>query len=324
MDKTKTEQNKITAINEEYFGKDKSKNYLKHDFIRVLEGFIQREVLLCVIVACSKKRHNMKESKNEVGEVVSITYGDYDPDNAGFLYSVFKNHELGVIIDMRLLLAKKEAGTGGKFVKDVTKLKAEDFLDYYRHSEEGKVVIPALLLRQFLENHKDNVKLSGSDFLDKHIDKIGDKVRELVNKASTFNDTNYSDMIIKDYEALKFHKDNQPEKYEVLEDNEGIGAFSFTKTTRRDKSKVETIKISKALNEFVEIIALYQMLVSENTSFYGSSWPLDTYVQRTFALFRKDTPTVAQQKVTDSVAKHLSQALNVTGWRITDNQRSLK
>ncbi len=70
--------------------------------------------------------------------------------------------------------------------------------------------------------------------------------------------------------------------------------------------------------------ALDILIVSENTSFYGSNWPLDTYVQRTCALFRKDTPIAAQQKVVDGMVKHLNQALNVTCWRTTDNQRSQK
>lgn len=311
----------VSLINSEYFGKDKSKNYLKHDFRRVLEGFIQREVLLRVIIECSKERHDKKENKDESGKVVSIAYGDFDPDGAGFLYSILGNHEKGVMIDMRLLLTKKETCAGGKFIKDLTKLKSKDFFDYYCKYEESKIVIPQLLLRQFMMEHKADAKMKGKDFLNKHKDVVEQVVGELVKKAKTFNDNNYSGIVIKNYEETKFHKDRQSEKYEILEESEGIGGISFTKTTRRDKSKVETVKISKALNEFADVIGLYQTLVSENTSFFGSSWPLDTHVQRTFALFRKDISVDSQQKVIDSMAQHLSKALNLTGWRITDSKK---
>ena len=72
---------KIAAFNEEFFGSDKSRTYIKHDFRRVIEGIVQREVLIHVAIECSKARHNQKETTNDKGEVVSIAYGDYDEDN---------------------------------------------------------------------------------------------------------------------------------------------------------------------------------------------------------------------------------------------------
>lgn len=318
MSTLKDNERSVTDINDEFFGKDKSRNYLKHDFRRVLEGFVQREVLLHVAIECSKKRHNKKESKDETGNIVSIAYGDYDPDNAGFLFSVLKNHELGVMIDMRLLLTKNESGAGGKFIKDITQLQSDDFINYYKFSEENKTIIPHLLIGKLIEGRKDGKAMKANDLIDSNTDQIKQVVDELVSKARKFNGCDYSKTIIMDYQALKFHKDRQPEKYEVTESRDGQGVFNMVNTTRRDKSKIETQAISKALNEFAEIIALYQLLVSKDTSFFGSSWPLDTHIQRTFALFRKNIPSDIQQKVVDDIVKHLRPSLNVTGWQITD------
>lgn len=309
---------KVIAFNEEFFGEDKSRTYIKHDFRRVIESIAQREVLLRVVIECSKKRHNKKETKDEHGNVVSIAYGDYDEDNAGFLYPIIKNHELGLMIDLRLLLNVKEKGAGGKFVKDLLSLKPEDFINYFKFSKDnGATIIPHLLDAEFMASRKAEKSLSGSDFIDKHSKKIEQSVNELVAKARKFNDKNYPKMLVKEYEALKFHKDNQPEKYEIIESKEGLGGFTFNTTTRRDKSKIESQKITEALNEFAEIIGLYGLLYGR-ADFYGTNWPLDVYIERTFALFSKLVSEDIRKEATDNLVKYLKPSLNIMGWRISD------
>ncbi len=307
----------ISEMNNEYFGKNKSRNYLKHDYARVLEGLIQREVILRVVIECSEKRHFTKENKNKSGEVVGIVQGDFDPDNAGFLYTIFKNHELGVMVDLRQLLTKKEQGSGGKFILELTKVSVQDFLKFYKSSKKGVTIIPQLLLPMLIQNQKDGLKLTGNEFTDKYTDEIARVVEEIVKKAGAFIEKGYSELIVKDYEALKFHKDFQPDKFDVKVTPEKFGAISISKTTRKDKSKIDTITISNALNEFAEIIYLYQQLSSENTSFYSSSWPLNTFVKRTFELFKKDISAKNQQEVIDTILKHLRPTLNISGWSIS-------
>ena len=51
----------VLEINEEYFGEDKSKTYLKDDFAKVLIAAIQRDVILYVIKEASKARHDNKK-----------------------------------------------------------------------------------------------------------------------------------------------------------------------------------------------------------------------------------------------------------------------
>lgn len=310
----------IIAFNEEFFGDDKSRTYIKHDFRRVIEGIVQREVLIRLAIECSQKRHSKKETKDENGNVVSIAYGDYDEDNAGFLYSIIKNHELGLMIDLRLLLTKKERGAGGKFVKDLLSLKSEDYIDYYKFSKDnGATIIPSLLSAKHFKSLKAKEGLSGSDFIDKHATEIRKVVDELTMKARRFNDKNYSKLLVSDYEALKFHKDNQPEKYEIIESKEGLGDFTFTSTVRRDKSKIEAKKISQALNEFAEIVSIYGLLYGR-ADFYGTNWPLDTHIERTFALFRKEVPKDIRNETTNNLVKYLKPSLNLMGWRISDTK----
>jgi hypothetical protein len=311
---------KVITFNEEFFGENKSKTYIKHDFRRVIEGIVQREVLIRVAIECSKKRHSKKETKDENGNVVSIAYGDYDEDNAGFLYPIIKNQELGLMIDLRLLLTVKEKGAGGKFVKDILSLKPEDFINYYKFSkDDGATIIPSLLSAKHFESLKTKERLSGNDFIDKHAADIRKVVEELTIKAKRFNDKNYSKLLVSDYETLKFHKDNQPEKYEIIESKEGLGGFTFNTTTRRDKSKIESQKITEALNEFAEIVGLYGLLYGR-ADFYGTSWPLDTHTERTFALFRKEVPENTRKETTDNLVKYLKPSLNLMGWRISDTK----
>ena len=311
---------KIIAFNEEFFGSDKSRTYIKHDFRRVIEGIVQREVLIHVAIECSKARHSQKETTNEKGEVVSIAYGDYDEDNAGFLYSIIKNQELGLMIDLRLLLTKKETGAGGKFIKDLASLTPEDFINFFKFSKDnGSTIIPHLLNAEFFASRQTDSKQTGSDFIDSHSGKIKQAVNEMIAKAKKFNDKNYSKLLIEDYEALKFHKDKQPEKYEITESKEGLGAFTFTTTTKRDKSKIESKKITKALNEFSEIIGIYQLLIGK-VDFYGTSWSLDIHMDRTFALFRKDVPESVRQEALSNIVKYLQPSLNLMGWRVSDKK----
>jgi hypothetical protein len=305
---------KIIVFNEEYFGKNKSLTYIRHDFRRVIEDIVQREVLIRVAIECSKARHNQKETTNAKGEVVSIAYGDYDEDNAGFLYPIIKNQELGLMIDLRLLLTKKEKGAGGKFIKDLPSLKPEDFINYFKFSKDnGATIIPRLLDVEFIASRKAKTKQSGGDFIDSHSQKIEQAVNEMIDKAKKFNDKNYSKLLVEEYEALKFHKDKQPEKYEITEKKEGLGNFTFTTTTKRDKSKIESKKITEALNDFSEIVGIYQQLIGI-ANFDGSSWTLDAYIERTFALFRKEVPEEVRKDTLNDIQKYLRSPLNLMMW----------
>lgn len=269
----------IKDINEEYFGHDKRKNYLKDDFSIVLHDIIQRDILLQIFSECSEVRHYDKRSKNSNGnETVSV--GDFDPDNAGFLLSIFDTYEKGFMVDVRQLLVNKETGAGGKFIKDLATLTVADFIDHNRS-------------------------------------KIENGVDTLTTKVAQFHSQNHFDQIIKDYQALKLHKDRQPEKYNVKEEIEEFGLLTVNKSTRHDKAKFEIGKIADYLNGFAEIIELYQSLVSSNTSLFGSNWSLEMYVQRTFALFAKEVSEDIQKKVMEDIVKYLDKSLHIVGWRHT-------
>ena len=280
----------VSDINKEYFGKDKKKTYIKDDFTNVLYSAIQHEVILHVLNEVSKARHTKKEHKNG-----SIAFGDFDPDNAGLLMNVFKTHEKGFMLDIRQLLTPRETGAGGKFIKDIQALNVEDFIDFYKNSKR----IPPILL-------------------DNHV-KIECAVNYLVEKAQTFQSEGYYDKIVNEYQALEFHKDRQPEKYDVYEESSDLSYIIIKKTTRSRKSKVKTSIISDCLNDFAETVMAYQDLIANNTSFFNSDWPLDVYIERTFALFYKEIPNDIKKKVVQDTAKYLRKSIEIVGWNHKNN-----
>ena len=303
----------IAKINEEYFGKDKSRNYLKHDFSRVLHGIIQRDVLVNVLVESSKARHNKKHIKHPNGSE-TIHEGDFDPDNAGLLASIFDTYEKGLMIDVRLLIGK-ESGAGGKFVVDVSTLTTDSFINYYKTSRENGVAVPRLLLGKLIENDKSDNKLAPVDFIDHHRTDIESAVNELTKRALEFQNKDYYKNIVKDYIGLKNHKNHHPEKYDVDEKFEDFGFLKTRHTTRKDKAKVEAGKIAECLNEFADTVAIYQMLVGDNTDFIGSNDTLESHIKRSCALFAKKVPDNVQKGATEEVIKHLHRSLELVHWR---------
>jgi len=296
---------KVTDVNKEYFGEDKKKTYIKDDFAETLRAAIQREVILHVLVEVSKARHT--EEKRENGSVV---FGDFDPDNAGLLMNIFKTYEKGFMINIRQLLTPRETGAGGKFIKDIQALNVEDFIDFYKNSKPGSVRIPPILLDDWINTHAKYKSIKGADFIDNNHIKIERAVNYLVEKAQTFQSEGYYNKIVNEYQALEFHKDHQPDKYDIHEES-----LDFLSTVIRSrKSKVETSIISDCLNEFAEIVIAYRNLITNNTSFLSPNWPLDVYVERTFALFSKEIPNDVKKKVIQDIAKYLRRSIEIVGW----------
>lgn len=297
---------KVADVNKEYFGEDKKKTYIKDDFTNVLHSAIQREVILHVLNEVSKARHT--EEKCENGSVV---FGDFDPDNAGLLINIFETYEKGFMINIRQLLTPRETGAGGKFIKDIQALNVEDFIDFYKNSKPGSVRIPPILLSDWIDTHAKNKSIKGADFIDNNHIKIEQVVNYLVEKARTFQSEGYYNKIVNEYQALEFHKDHQPDKYNVYEES-----LDFLSTVIRSrKSKVETSIISDCLNEFAEIVMTYRNLIANNTSFLSSNWPLDVYIERTFALFSKEISNDIKKKVVQDIAKYLQRSIEIVGWK---------
>lgn len=305
--------NPVSIINQSYFGKDRRRNYLKDDFSRVLYGIIQRDIILQVELECSKARHFEKREVDDKGNE-SIAKGDYDPDNAGFLYTIFGAYEKGMMVDVRLLLHPFESGTGGSFIKEISQLSTDDFMKYYKSSTPEKYIIPNLLLRAFMVSRKDTNRISGHDFIDNHRSDIDKQVAILIKKANRLNSKNYYDKVIAEYQSLKLHKDKTPHKYNIHEELEEFGFLTSRKTIRKDRAKIEVSSIAEFLNEFADIVAIYQNLVGDNTSFIGSNWPLDVYIQRTFDLFRKDVTKEVQDRIASDIIKNLDASLRIVGW----------
>jgi len=299
---------RIISINNEYFGEDKSKTYLKDDFSNVLHGIVQRSVILEVFLEASKARHNKEERANG-----AVAYGDFDPDNAGFLSKIFDTYQKGWMLDVRQLLVSTESGAGGKFIKDIRDLTPHDFMDFYKNGKPGRVSIPNLLLADFINKHSKDKSISGADFINSHHRDIENKVNELVTKAKQLHDKDYFRKIIYDYQSIEFHKDKQPAKYTVREEPFDFPFGNGKHTIRRRKSKLEIRSIGEFLNDFAEVVTIYQSLVGK-TSFIGSNHSLETYINRTFALFSKDIPEDARVRVLNEVVKYLDKSLHLVGW----------
>lgn len=300
---------KVADVNKEYFGEDKKKTYIKDDFTNVLHSAIQREVILHVLNEVSKARHTEKGHKNG-----SVVFGDFDPDNAGLLINIFETYEKGFMVNIRQLLTPRETGAGGKFIKAIQALNVEDFIDFYKNSNPDSIKIPPILLGEWTDAHAKNESIKGVDFIDNNHVKIEWAVNYLVEKAQTFQNEGYYNRVVNEYQALEFHKDRQPEKYDVYEESSDFPYIIIKKTTRSRKSKVETSIISDCLNDFAEIVTAYQSLIANNTSFLSSNWPLDVYIERTFALFSKEIPNDVKKKVVQDIAKYLQRSIEIVGW----------
>ncbi len=266
-------------------------------------------MIIEVLVEASKARHNKKEHDDG-----STSHGDFDPDNAGPLSSIFGTYQNGLMVDVRQLLTPKEAGAGGKFIKAIQKLTTDDFIKYYKNNTSGSTSIPPLLFIDFINTREKDKSIQGADFIDNNRMVIEAAVDKLVAKARAFQSKNYFDKIVVDYQAYEFHKDSRPEKYDVREEDMDFPFSNGKMTVRRRKSSVEIKSITACLNDFAEIVTIYQRLVGKNTSFLSSNVPLDTYVQQTFAVFAKDIPESTQKKTVQSVVTHLHKSIDIAGW----------
>lgn len=312
---------RILAINEEHFGEDKRRRYLRDDFLRVLLDIVQREVMNYVFFECSKEYHNKIEEKNDKGEIVKVSRGNFDPDNSHFLYSIMRTHDKGFMVNLRQLLAKNELGAGGKFINDITGLTVDDFLEYYQHSKTDKTIIPKRFLERFFANRDTGGKVNVDDFFAQHRSEVESIAKELVLRAKKFNDAGYHHTIIKDYQALELHKNEQREKYDIDEaPDEKFEFMTIKKVTKTSKSKIEPTLISKAMEDFSAITFLYQSLISDNTSFITPNFPLDTHIRRIFELFDKKLSIELHSKVRDDIAKNLPSSLNLVGWTVESSQ----
>jgi len=309
-------ENPISAINEQYFGKDSRRNYLRDDFLKVLKDIIQREVMIYTFIECSKTYRNKLVDKNNKGEVVSTRYGIFDPDNSNFLYSIMDTHEKGFMVNLRQLLTPCESGAGGKFVKELRELTVNDFLNHYKNAKSDKIIIPPVLFKYLLQNRGSEHRVKLDNILIDHFSEIEIIFNELINRANKFVSVNYHEKIIKQYQALAFHKDREPEKYDITETVRNFGLLTTRKVTKRNKAKIETSLISKAMEDFSTIIFLYQSLIGDNTNFIASNFPLDNYIERTLDLFIKKVLPDTKQNIVDDLVKNLPLSLNLVGWRI--------
>lgn len=312
------EANKVAKINEEYFGSDKSKNYLKDDYNKVLRGTVVRTILVEILVELSKKRHNKRELPKG-----GIAYGDFDPDNAGFFANIFDTYQKGWMIDVRMLLGGKknknrggrEKGTGGRFIDDIVHLSADDFMEYYI-KPDGVTIPKCLLGKAITENPTDSVA-----FVKNNKDIIVNVLDNLVDKAKRFQSKGYHNKIIRDYEALEFHKDNRPDKYDVRKETTDFPFANGYMTVRSLKASIEIKEIAECLNEFAEIIGTYQLLVGKNTNFFGATWSLDIFIERTLDLFTKELPNDTVEKIGQDIVRYLHPAIDIVGW---DHKKFIK
>ncbi len=300
----------LQDIKTEYFGSDRSSNYLKDDFIKVLRGTVMRSVLIELFVELNKDRRNKRELPGG-----GIAFGDFDPDNAGFFANIFDTYQKGWMLDVRMFLGGKknkdgnrEKGSGGKFIDDIAKLSPDDFMSYY--IQPGKITIPPFLLRKLIAENPDNK----TKFMNKNLTDITTVSNELIKKAKNFQSKAYFNKIMKEYESLEFHKDNRPDKYELRNEPGDFPFGNGTITVRSPKSTIAIKEIAACLNDFAEVITFFQALVGDKTDFIGTSWPLDVYIDRTFALYAKEVPQATKDKIGNDVIKYLHKSIDLVHW----------
>lgn len=313
IQKNSTSHRSIKDLNDEFFGSDKTKNYILDDFRRVVECFIQIEVLKIVYVDCSKRLQSQKVI-NKDEKISSGTYGVNDPDNALLLYSIIRNLELSMMIELRLLLTSKEKMAGGKFINKLNQLNFYNFINFYIYLGENRgMVIPPFLQEELLLVTKSNPSINWCDFICKHSHDIPQKVDELLLKVKQFNSKEYFKELIDSYQGLKFHKDNFPEKFNVKNNKKSNGNLKISVTTIKNKDKIDFKKIAECLNEFAEIIFAYRSLVHGNWN-NVNYLSINEYITQIFTLFRiKISPEVSEKFIKD-IKENLNQSLDLLNW----------
>ena len=269
-----------------------------------------RSILIELFVELNKNRRN----KIELPEG-GIAFGDFDPDNAGFFANIFDTYQKGWMIDVRMFLGGKknkqdnrEKGSGGKFIDDIAKLSLDNFMEYYIQPE--KVIIPPFLFRKLVSENPDNK----AEFINNNHADITAVASELIKKAKVFQSKGYFNKIMKEYESLEFHKDNRPDKYDLRYEPSDFPFGNGTITVRSPKSTIAIKQIAACLNDFAEVITYFQALVGDKTDFIGTGWPLDTYINRTFALYAKEVPQKAKDRVANDIVKYLHKSIDLIHW----------
>lgn len=173
-------------------------------------------------------------------------------------------------------------------------------------------------VRQLLKNDEtgsggkfiiDLIKLNCSQFEDISV------VYGLIQKARQFQSKEYYEKIILKYQAQEFHKDRQPDKYCIKEKTEKLGSLKITNRIKRKRYGVELNLLVPCLEEFSEIVMLYQKLTRINTSFDIANIPLANYIEGTSSLFSEKMPEDFRQVVLDSVIKRLPNSIKLVGFR---------
>lgn len=280
----------INKINDEYFGEDKTKNYLKDDFTRTLYGVIYGEVINMTLIEALKNQRNEEKQKDDDGNTITLL-GNFDKDNASQINFISEKFTKGMMIDIRQLLAEKEQGAGGKFIDDILKLTDNDFIEYHKNLNPAST-------------------LTSGDTAT-----ITKNVKILQNNANRFKNSKYHDVIVRDYQSLKFHKDRQTIKYDMYNDLKEYGPFKFNITTRKDKAKVVPLEICKCLNDFSNVIRSYQKIVSNNTSFVSSNLPLEEYINKIFEVFAMDVSNDIKKQAFNNIKKNLKDALDLVNFQ---------
>lgn len=308
--------NRIADINEEFFGDDKHKDYLINDYHSVLFNLVQREVIMTVLKSHSKARKNQEVHKDHTGEIVSIHYGDFDPNNAAALSSIAEAHQMGTMASIRLLFeySDKKPGRGSfiKFISDISDLSVSDFIDYYSQNK----TVPRSLKVQYEMSKLRRENVSPDSLVSDNLTDIADAVEDIKSKSNHYIRSGYKNKIIDDYQSRKFHKDRQPIKHDVSESERSIReGFTVKHTTRRSLATFELGHISKSIEDMANIMLRYQELVTENTDFKKYDIELDRFVRNSFSVLSGGDIETADHEVTIvSIHKNIPTALRLVGW----------
>lgn len=229
----------VKEINRELFGRDAGRMYLLDDFATAVERLILYKIALhiCGIAWDSFDPHQV------ISGTKTKTLIRKDP--LGFKYSNIIRGSISdaMMLSFRILFSETEPSAGA-LINSVCRLTEADFSEYHN------CIFPGPYARQINISPRDIQKLKDDS----------KKVQEYMFTKDPSNNKQYIGeyKILKEYEGLKFHKDNYPKKYNVRRWRSSDEFSLITYTSRTDCVQINIEKLCNMLEKFATFCLQYE------------------------------------------------------------------
>ncbi|MCL2280570.1 hypothetical protein FWC31_01645 [Candidatus Saccharibacteria bacterium] len=332
----------IDGINNRFFGKDKTKNYLERDFIEVLKRIIYRDLLILLYVELVKDEKAYRVNKNKNGDIVGVGFGGSKLSSL-HLSELLSSAEDSLMLSLRVLFSPNDKNSGGFFIKQIANLSAENFVNFHK----GQTKISGWMFERVIAfgmDGKHEEKALTNNDLRRGYEKVKPDIIEIIHKeseslikrAKIFEEEMYGRhnkllvgkyKIIDDYQKQRFHKDAQPIKREFIKNGAAPkdpqlrkyisdSGISFNFDSYRSKATVPITDIDEMIDEFAYIANRYTLLTNGNGFSIAHEWPLRQFITGFLDIFNIQVPNNEVKLYTETIKKNLAGSIGAVSWRI--------